>query len=89
MFILNIVVSCLLQLISWPTGQTGRYFTGDIFKRIFTENVRISIQISMKFGPINNESALVRVMAWRLAITWTYADPVHWRIYAVAGWDEF
>ena len=41
----------------------------DIFKPIFLkENVRISIQISLKFvpnGPIDNKSALVQVMAWR------------------------
>ena len=41
----------------------------DIFKRIFlNENVRILIQISLKFvpkRPVDNKSALVRVMAWR------------------------
>ena len=40
----------------------------DILKRIFlNENVRIFLQISLKFvpkGPIDNESALVQVMAW-------------------------
>ena len=41
----------------------------DIFKRFFVnENIRILIQISLKFVPrslINNKSALVQVMAWR------------------------
>ena len=41
----------------------------DIFNGIFLkENVRISIQISLKYvprSPINNEPALVQVMAWR------------------------
>ena len=41
----------------------------DIFKCIFfNKNVRISIQISLKFvpkGSIDNKSALVQVMAWR------------------------
>ena len=41
-----------------------------ILNRIFlNENVRISIQISLKFvpkGPIDNKSALVQVMAWCL-----------------------
>ena len=41
----------------------------NIFKRIFlNENIKISIQISLKFvpnGPIDNKSALVLVMAWR------------------------
>ena len=41
----------------------------DMFKRIvLNENVRFFIQISLKFvptGPIDNQSALVQVMAWR------------------------
>ena len=41
----------------------------NIFKRIFVnENIRTSIQISLKFVPkslIDNMSALVQVMAWR------------------------
>ena len=51
----------------WPR-QNGRHFPDDIFKRIFlNENVWISIKISLKIvprGPINNISALVKVMAW-------------------------
>ena len=43
----------------------------------------------MKFGQIDNKSALVQAMAWRLAIIWTYAEPVHWRIYAAPGGDAF
>ena len=27
-------------------------------------------------------------MAWRQAIIWTNADPVHWHIYAALGGDE-
>ena len=49
--------------------QNGRRFADDTFKRIFlNENVRILIKISMKFfpkGPINNNPALVQIMAWR------------------------
>ena len=49
--------------------QNGRHFAGDTFNRIFVnENVRISIKISLKFvpkGPINNNPALVQIMAWR------------------------
>ena len=49
--------------------QNGRHFPDDIFKPIYLEeNARISIQISLKFvpsGPVDNESALVQVMAWR------------------------
>ena len=48
--------------------QNGRRFADDTFKRIFlNENVRISIKISLKFlpkGPINNNPALVQIMAW-------------------------
>ena len=49
--------------------QNGRHFADDILKWIFlTENVRISINISLKFVPmvqINNIPALVQIMAWR------------------------
>ena len=49
--------------------QNGCCFADDTFKRIFlNENVRISIKISLKFvpkGPINNNPALVQIMAWR------------------------
>ena len=48
--------------------QNGRHFAEDIFKRIFmNKNVRISINISLKFVPkglINNIPALVQIMAW-------------------------
>ena len=27
-------------------------------------------------------------MAWRQAIIWTDADPIHWRIYAALGDNE-
>ena len=49
--------------------QNGRHFADDTFKPIFlNENIRISIKISLKFVPkvpINNNSALVQIMAWR------------------------
>ena len=49
--------------------QNGRRFADDTFKHIFlNKNVRISIKISLKFvpkGPINNNPALVQIMAWR------------------------
>ena len=49
--------------------QNGRHFADDTFKCIFmNENVRISINISLKFVPkglINNIPALVQIMAWR------------------------
>ena len=49
--------------------QNGRHFADDTFKPIFlNENIRISINISLKFvpkGPINNIPPLVQIMAWR------------------------
>ena len=49
--------------------QNGRRIADDTFKRIFlNKNVRISIEISLKFvpkGPINNIPALVQIVAWR------------------------
>ena len=49
--------------------QNGRHFADDNFKGIFVnENIRISIKISLKLvpkGPINNNPALVQIMAWR------------------------
>ena len=49
--------------------QNGRHFADDTFKRIFMNgNVRISINISLKFVPKglnNNIPALVQIMAWR------------------------
>ena len=58
------------------------------------ENGFFSIRISLRFvpkGPIYNKAALVHVMAGvdkRQAITWTKADPVHRRIYAIPGGDK-
>ena len=55
------------------------------------ENDRIQIQISLKFvakSPIGNKPALVEVMDWRQAITWTNDNPVHWCIYAALGGDD-
>ena len=50
-------------------GRKRRHFADDIFKCVFlTENVWISMTISLKFVPrrsINNMPALVQIMAWR------------------------
>ena len=49
--------------------QHGRRFADDTFKPIFfNENIRISINIPLKFVPkvpINNNPALIQIMAWR------------------------
>ena len=48
--------------------QNGRHFTNDIFRGIFVyERFCILIKISLKFvpkGPIDNNSALVKIMTW-------------------------
>ena len=50
-------------------GQNGRHFADDIFRCIFmNEKICILIKISLKFvpkGPIDNNPALVQIMAWR------------------------
>ena len=60
--------------------QNGRHFADDTFKRIFlNENVRISIKISLKFlpkGPINNNPALVQIMAWRRSGNKPLSEPM-------------
>ena len=60
--------------------QNGRRFADDTSKRIFlNENVRISIKISLKFvpkGPINNNPALVQIMAWRLSGDKPLSEPM-------------
>ena len=72
--------------------QNGRHFADDIFKRIFlNENVWISIKLSLKFVSkevINNNSALVQIMAWRLPGDKPLLNQwwlVYWRIYASLG----
>ena len=61
---------------SFPLDKIGRHLADDIFKCIFlNENDRTQIQLSMKYvprSPINNEPALVKVMAWR----WTGDKPL-------------
>ena len=65
---------------SFPPGQNGHHFTDHIFKCIFlNENIRISIQILLKFvpkGPIDNKQALVEVMACRLFGTKPLPEPI-------------
>ena len=58
-----------LWVITLRPRQNGRRFADGTFKRIFVnENVRILIEISLKFvpkGPISNNPTLVQIMAWR------------------------
>ena len=68
-FVSLMVYAGITKVNSLRPRQNGRSFADDTFKRIFlNENVRISIKISLKFvpkGPINNNQALVQIMAWR------------------------
>ena len=65
----NVTSSVVELLNTLRPRRNGRHFADDIFKCIFlNENIRISIEISLKFvpkGPINNNKALVQIMAWR------------------------
>ena len=73
---LNVSVYRMATILSRPQcvntlrpRQNVHLFADDTFKRIFlNENVWKSIKISLKFvpkGPINNNPALVQIMAWR------------------------
>ena len=86
------IISIVLWSRWWPVAaitevvntlrpkQNGRHFADDTFKRIFlNENVRISIKISLKFvpkGPINNNPALVQIMAWRRSDEKPLSEPM-------------
>ena len=69
-----------MQVNTLRPRQNVRCFADDTFKRIFmNENVRISILISLKFvpkGPINNNPALVQIMAWRRSGDEPLSEPV-------------
>ena len=55
--------------LTYPPEQSGRLFADDIFRCIFVnEKFCILVEISLKFipkGPIDNNPALVQIMAWR------------------------
>ena len=53
----------------------------------FFSFIRISLIIDPN-GPIDNNPALVQIMAWQ-AIIWTNVDTIYWRIYAVLGEDVY
>ena len=74
--------------------QKGHRFANDTFKHIFlNENVRITIEISLKFvakGRINNNPALLQIMVWRRPGDKPLSEPmmVYWRIYVSLGLIE-
>ena len=75
-----------MNLTHLPLNKMAATVADNIFKCIFVNGkFYILIKISLNFvlkGPIDNNAALVQVMAWHQAITWTNADPAHWHIYA-------
>ena len=83
------------RLTDLPLDKMDTTVTDDIFKcNSMDENFNISIRISLKFvphGPIDNKAELVQVMVSnrQQGMTWTNADPVHWRIYAASRRDKF
>ena len=76
--------------------QNGRHFPDDIFRCIFmNENACISNTSWLKFvprDPIDNNTALVQIMAWRRTGDKPLSEPimakVNWRIYASLGLNE-
>ena len=67
---------CIVPINQCPPEQNGCHLADDVFKSIsMNEKFCILIQISLKFvpkGPIDNKSALLRVMAW----CWTGDKPL-------------
>ena len=92
--VISAMDACKVAINTLRPWQNGRRFADDTFKRIFlNENVRISIKISLKFvpkGPIDNNPALVQIMAWRRSGDKPLSEPmiVYWRIYASLGLNE-
>ena len=70
------LVTLVVMLTHLSLDKMADTFADDIFKWIsLNENVRISMQISLKFvprGSNDNKSALVWVMAWH----WTGDKPI-------------
>ena len=75
-------MGCLLDRVDWGldiqgvintlgSRQDGRHFADDIFTCIFSnENCCVLVKFSLKYvrkGPIDNNPALVQIMAWRLS----------------------
>ena len=71
---------CECFINSSPAGQNGRHFADDIFRCIFlNENICILIKISLKFvpkGPIDNNPALVEIMARRRIYDKPLSEPM-------------
>ena len=90
-----------LYYVPWPhfntlrPRQDGRHFAADIFTCIFLyDNCCILIKSSLKYvrkGPIDNNQALVRIMAWRRSGDKPLSEPMMIslrHIYASLGLNE-
>ena len=85
-YVLNLEGSIMVAVLQYPfintlrPRQDGRHFPDDIFNCIFlNENVRISLEISLKFvprGPSSNIPALIQKMAWRRSGDKPLSEPV-------------
>ena len=94
-FVLHILIPMqvwLISVISSPPGQNGPSQTIYFWKHFRELKICVLIKISLMFvpkGPIDNNPALVRIMAChkkiQQAIIWTNADPIPWRVYAAQG----
>ena len=72
------------QLTHWDLGKMADKFADDIFQCIFlNENCWILIKISLKYvrkGPIDNDRALVQIMAWCLHGDKPFSEPMMVRL---------
>ena len=85
----------------WPPSspeRNGRHFADDIFKRTFLKEKMLELRLKFHWfffpgGPLDNKSALGRVMAWRRTGDKPLPEPMQsipprCRIYAALGGDD-
>ena len=88
----NIFCTVLWVLNTLRPRQNSLCFADGTFKHIFlNENVRISIKISLKFvpkGTINNNPALVQIMAWRRPGNKPLSEPTMVDLLTSPGFNE-
>ena len=79
-------IHCNAPLICWSRDKMEIFADGILKSILLSENVRLSIQISLKVVPVGPGNGMAPNR--RHAITPNNADPVHWRIYASLVGDE-
>ena len=76
----NLIIGAIPPLNTLRPRQDGRHFADDIFRCIFfNANCCILIRFSLKYGrkgPIDNNPALVQLMAWRRSGDKPLSDPM-------------